>query len=148
MIMTNSNMNTISGMAGGGLVVSSSANKPLTNASNMMAPGQQHLPGSHAVGQVSFLFFLVLFYLEIAEPNYIIMLFTLNPINAYNTVISHVRATVYHLEFPIIWMKMILDYLRINSSIRKTHFQLPSLVANSFLCFEYSFANISSSVPK
>lgn len=50
MIMTNSNMSTMAGMAGGGLVVSSSVNKPLANTTNMLAPGQHH-PG---VPQVSF----------------------------------------------------------------------------------------------
>lgn len=53
MIMTNSNMSTMAGMAGGGLVVSSSVNKqPLANATNMLAPGQHH-PG---VPQVRFFF--------------------------------------------------------------------------------------------
>lgn len=44
MIMTNSSMSTMAGMAGGGLVVSSSVNKSLANATNMLAPGQHH-PG-------------------------------------------------------------------------------------------------------
>lgn len=52
MIMTNSSMSsTMAGMAGGGLVVSSSVNK--TNATNMMAPGHPHHPTNHAVVQVS-----------------------------------------------------------------------------------------------
>lgn len=49
MIMTNSSMSTMAGMAGGGLVVSSSVNKPLANATNILAPGPHH-PG---VPQVS-----------------------------------------------------------------------------------------------
>lgn len=53
MIMTNSNMSTMAGMAGGGLVVSSTINKPLTNSANMMAASQSHHPGNHAVPQVS-----------------------------------------------------------------------------------------------
>lgn len=54
MIMTNSNMGTMSNMAGGGLVVSSSVNKQtLTNTSSMMTAGQPHLTGNHAVPQVS-----------------------------------------------------------------------------------------------
>lgn len=53
MIMTNSSMsNTMAGMAGGGLVVSSSVNKTLTNTSNMMTPGHPHHPTNHAVVQV------------------------------------------------------------------------------------------------
>ncbi|RZC35774.1 KAT11, KIX, DUF902, zf-TAZ and/or Bromodomain domain containing protein [Asbolus verrucosus] len=51
MIMTNSSMSTMAGMAGGGLVVSSAVNKPLTNTTNMMAPGQPHHPGNHTVPQ-------------------------------------------------------------------------------------------------
>ncbi|XP_044255376.1 CREB-binding protein-like isoform X6 [Tribolium madens] len=51
MIMTNSSMSTMAGMAGGGLVVSSTVNKPLANAANMMAPGQPHHPGNHTVPQ-------------------------------------------------------------------------------------------------
>lgn len=54
MIMTNSSMSTMAAMAGGGLVVSSTVNKPLTNTTNIMAPGQHH-PGTHNVSQVSFL---------------------------------------------------------------------------------------------
>lgn len=53
MIMTNSSMSTMAAMAGGGLVVSSAVNKPLTNTTNIMAPGQHH-PGTHNVSQVSF----------------------------------------------------------------------------------------------
>lgn len=51
--MSNSNMSTMAGMAGGALVVSSTVNKPLTNTTNMMAPGQPHHPGNHNVPQVS-----------------------------------------------------------------------------------------------
>lgn len=60
MIMTNSNMNTIGGMAGGGLVVSSSVNKPLTNTTNMLAPGQPHHGGNHNVPQVCCLIEIIL----------------------------------------------------------------------------------------
>jgi E1A/CREB-binding protein len=58
MIMTNSSMNTMAGMAGGGLVVSSTVNKPLTNTTNMMAPGQPHHPGNHTVPQQVGTFFV------------------------------------------------------------------------------------------
>ncbi|XP_057659426.1 CREB-binding protein isoform X6 [Diorhabda carinulata] len=51
MIMTSSNMSTMSGMAGGGLVVSSTINKPLANA-NMFAPGHPQHPANHNVNQV------------------------------------------------------------------------------------------------
>lgn len=51
MIMHNSSMSTMAAMAGGGLVVSSTVNKPLTNTTNIMAPGQHH-PGTHNVSQV------------------------------------------------------------------------------------------------
>lgn len=61
MIMTNSSMNTMAGMAGGGLVVSSTVNKPLTNTTNMMAPGQPHHPGNHTVPQQVGTFFVYLF---------------------------------------------------------------------------------------
>lgn len=50
-IMTNSGMSTMAGMAGGGLVVSSSVNKSLTNTTNMMGPGQPHHAGNHTVPQ-------------------------------------------------------------------------------------------------
>lgn len=56
MIMTNSNMSTMAGMAGGGLVVSSSVNKPLGNAATMLAPGQHH-PGVPQVSLITFLTF-------------------------------------------------------------------------------------------
>ncbi|KAJ8981157.1 hypothetical protein NQ317_013823 [Molorchus minor] len=50
MIMTSSNISTMGGMAGGGLVVSSSSvNKPLT--SNLFAPGLPQHPGNHNVPQ-------------------------------------------------------------------------------------------------
>lgn len=70
MIMTNSNMTMAGAMGGGGLVVSSSINKqPLPAAGvNMLAPGQQHHPASHAVPQVSYHhtillnYFLLLYY--------------------------------------------------------------------------------------
>lgn len=53
MIMTNSSMSsTMAGMAGGGLVVSSSVNKSLPNATNMMTSGHPHHPTNHAVVQV------------------------------------------------------------------------------------------------
>lgn len=55
MIMTNSNMGSMGNMGGGGLVVSSSLNKP-TNAANMMSSGQPHLASNHNVQQVCFLF--------------------------------------------------------------------------------------------
>lgn len=58
MIMTNSNMSSMAGMAGGGLVVSSTVNKPLSNASNMMAPGQPHHPGGHPVPPQVCIFFI------------------------------------------------------------------------------------------
>lgn len=46
-------VNTMAGMAGGGLVVSSTVNKGLTNTTTMMVPGQQpHLTGNHGVPQV------------------------------------------------------------------------------------------------
>lgn len=52
MIMTNSNISSLGGMGGGGLVVSSGAgNKPqLPSAPNML--GQPHHPGGHNVSQV------------------------------------------------------------------------------------------------
>ncbi|KAJ8934660.1 hypothetical protein NQ318_017026 [Aromia moschata] len=50
MIMTSSNISTMGGMAGGGLVVSSnSVNKPLT--SNLFASGHPQHPGNHNVPQ-------------------------------------------------------------------------------------------------
>lgn len=57
MIMTNSNISSIGGMGGGGLVVSSGAvSKPqLTSAPNMLS-GQPHHPGGHNVPQVSLIF--------------------------------------------------------------------------------------------
>lgn len=72
MIMTNSSMSTMAGMAGGGLVVSSSVNKALSNTTNMMAPGQGHHPTNHAVAQVRnifvciFLFSLSLYHINLA----------------------------------------------------------------------------------
>lgn len=55
--MTNSNISSIGGMGGGGLVVSSGAvSKPqLTSAPNMLS-GQPHHPGGHNVPQVSLIF--------------------------------------------------------------------------------------------
>lgn len=51
MVMTNSNMNTMPGMTGGGIVVSS-GNKPLGAANNMMgAQGHHPGPGNHQVPQ-------------------------------------------------------------------------------------------------
>lgn len=69
MIMTNSSMSTMAGMAGGGLVVSSSVNKALSNTTNMMAPGQGHHPTNHAVAQVRNIFvciFLIFIYFNLA----------------------------------------------------------------------------------
>lgn len=51
MIMTNSNMNM--GMAGGSLVVSSSVNKPLPNAANMMGSNQAHHGQNHPIPPVN-----------------------------------------------------------------------------------------------
>ncbi|CAG9863013.1 unnamed protein product [Phyllotreta striolata] len=48
MIMTSSNMSTMGGMAGGGLVVSSTVNKPLANS---FAAGHPQHPGNHNVAQ-------------------------------------------------------------------------------------------------
>lgn len=53
MIMTNSSMSgTIGNMAGGTLVVSSGLNKPLTNTTTLMTPGQPHLGPGHSIQQV------------------------------------------------------------------------------------------------
>ncbi|KAF5302898.1 hypothetical protein FQA39_LY02078 [Lamprigera yunnana] len=51
MIMTNSSMGTIGNMAGGGLVVSSSVNKPTLTNTSMMATGQHQLSSNHGVPQ-------------------------------------------------------------------------------------------------
>lgn len=58
MIMTNSSMSTMAGMAGGGLVVSSSVNKALTNTTNMMPSGHPHHPTNHTVMQVCLISFI------------------------------------------------------------------------------------------
>lgn len=53
MIMTNSSMNSIGSMGGGGLVVSSGAvNKPLLTSTQNMIGAQSHHPGGHNVPQV------------------------------------------------------------------------------------------------
>lgn len=50
MVLTNTSMSM--SMAGGGIIVSSSGNKPLPNSTNMMAPGQPHHGQNHTVPQV------------------------------------------------------------------------------------------------